>query len=287
MSRSAWRTHRRSVSFVQPIFSATDRTAPHCDICSVVCSCTNRTARSRTSGENRVNFPMTPSSHSLESPAIPARFTTHAFLADNPDAAFAAVRQFRRVLAAAKRHNDQPFAVARSVPSPDDHDSFDARLLAEIRETGTNELLKRSEADQAAMMVHLALDASTYGALPSPGPSYPPVEVGGGHVAEPPVGNAPPVGGSKALADSDRVWIYAPGRGASNWSVDYRNSAASIGWARVGDISNYSSEDELRIAIEDDEGDDSDAASSAASAGSSPTKFVPAMQSWLAADAVQ
>lgn len=59
---------------MRPIGSATDRTAPQCDVCSVVCSCTARTARSRTSGENRGSFPMTPSSHRVASPAIPGPF---------------------------------------------------------------------------------------------------------------------------------------------------------------------------------------------------------------------
>src|SRR5262249_17998631 len=50
-SRSAWRTHRRSASTVQPNFSATDRIVAHCDGCSWAWSKTIRTARSRSSGE--------------------------------------------------------------------------------------------------------------------------------------------------------------------------------------------------------------------------------------------
>src|SRR5437867_12703004 len=50
-SRSAWRTHFRSVSAVQPIFSAIEVIAAHCDSCAASCSTTIRTARDRTSGE--------------------------------------------------------------------------------------------------------------------------------------------------------------------------------------------------------------------------------------------
>ena len=50
-SVSAWFTHRRSVSAVQPIFAEIDTIAAHCEACSPRCSTTIRTARSRTSGE--------------------------------------------------------------------------------------------------------------------------------------------------------------------------------------------------------------------------------------------
>jgi hypothetical protein len=73
-SRSAWRTHCRSVSALQPIFSAIDPIAAHCDSCAASCSTTIRTARARTSGENLVGFRMAPSSQGLEPPGNPARF---------------------------------------------------------------------------------------------------------------------------------------------------------------------------------------------------------------------
>ena len=51
VSRSLCRTHRRSVSAVQPNFSEIEQIALHCDLSSLSCSYTIRTARSRTSGE--------------------------------------------------------------------------------------------------------------------------------------------------------------------------------------------------------------------------------------------
>ena len=48
--------------------------AAHCDVWSLVCSYTSRTARSRTSGEYLLRFGMTPSSHEMEPPGIPGRF---------------------------------------------------------------------------------------------------------------------------------------------------------------------------------------------------------------------
>src|SRR5204863_10096181 len=50
-SRSAWRTQLRKVSRCTPSLPAIDEIAAHREACSPECSCTIRTARSRTSGE--------------------------------------------------------------------------------------------------------------------------------------------------------------------------------------------------------------------------------------------
>ena len=76
-SRSAWRTQFDSVCAVQPILTAIEAIAAHCDVCSLRCSNTIRTARSRTSGENFGDFDslvMAPLSQELEPPANPGRF---------------------------------------------------------------------------------------------------------------------------------------------------------------------------------------------------------------------
>jgi len=59
----------------QPIFSAIEVIAAHCDSCAASCSTTIRTARDRTSGENLVGLGMAPSSQGLEPPGNPARFS--------------------------------------------------------------------------------------------------------------------------------------------------------------------------------------------------------------------
>src|SRR5690606_28646699 len=59
-SRSACRTHFRSVSAVVPSFIATACSAAHSDGCAGRCSITSRMARSRTSGENRLGRPIDP-----------------------------------------------------------------------------------------------------------------------------------------------------------------------------------------------------------------------------------
>src|SRR3954447_10023305 len=74
-SRSACRTQLRSVSPEQPIFSAIERIANHCEACSPWWSRTIRTARARTSEEyGGTRFVMAPSSQELEPPEIPGRF---------------------------------------------------------------------------------------------------------------------------------------------------------------------------------------------------------------------
>src|SRR5262249_30664818 len=77
-SRSACRTPFDSGCDVAPILARIDAIAAHCDVCSVRCSNTIRTARSRTSAENFGDFDsfvMAPVSQELEPPANPGRFT--------------------------------------------------------------------------------------------------------------------------------------------------------------------------------------------------------------------
>ena len=59
-SRCACRTHCRSVSAVQPSFGTTDCSTAHSEAWASRCSSTIRTARSRTSGENRLGRPIDP-----------------------------------------------------------------------------------------------------------------------------------------------------------------------------------------------------------------------------------
>ena len=59
-SRCACRTHVRRVSAVQPSFGATDCSTAHSEAWASRCSSTIRTARSRTSGENRLGRPIDP-----------------------------------------------------------------------------------------------------------------------------------------------------------------------------------------------------------------------------------
>src|SRR6185437_9033064 len=73
---SAFFTHERSVSVVQPIFSAIDRIASHRVGYSWTCSWNSRTARSRTSvGYLFDVFPMAPFSQVMEPPGNPGRFS--------------------------------------------------------------------------------------------------------------------------------------------------------------------------------------------------------------------
>ncbi len=75
VSRSFCRTQAYSVWAVQPIFAAIDWIAAHCDGCSLRCSNTIRTERSRTSGAYFVVFFMASSSQEWAPPRNPGRFT--------------------------------------------------------------------------------------------------------------------------------------------------------------------------------------------------------------------
>lgn len=60
---------------MQPTLPAIDTTAAHCDSCCPRASPTNRIARSRSSGENFVDFLMAPFSQVMEPPQKPGRFS--------------------------------------------------------------------------------------------------------------------------------------------------------------------------------------------------------------------
>src|SRR5690554_3445842 len=75
LSISARLTHSSNVCGTQPILGAIDSTAAHSDEYSPRCSCTSRTARSFTSGENLLDLFMAPFSQMLEPPQNPGRFS--------------------------------------------------------------------------------------------------------------------------------------------------------------------------------------------------------------------
>ena len=67
----------RITACLLPIFGAMDSMVAHSDGYSPRASCTIRTARSRTSGENLLFLFMAPFSQELEPPQNPGRFTPH------------------------------------------------------------------------------------------------------------------------------------------------------------------------------------------------------------------
>ena len=75
VSRSAWRTHFRNVSGVQPSVLAIAAIAAHGDGCSAMCSWNSLTARARTSGEHRLGRAMGVSSQGIGPPGNPVRFS--------------------------------------------------------------------------------------------------------------------------------------------------------------------------------------------------------------------
>ena len=74
----AFPLHLRSVSAEQPIFDDTEPMAAHCDSCAPWWSRTNRTARSRSSGEYLFECFIAPVSQGLEPPGNPGQFSPAA-----------------------------------------------------------------------------------------------------------------------------------------------------------------------------------------------------------------
>ena len=59
-----------------------------------------------------------------------------------------------------------------------------------------------------------------------------------------------------AVADGDietkRYWIYSPGNGASIWDECYQKGIMAIGWGEIGDLTAYSSKDEMKQAMKEE-----------------------------------
>ena len=64
-----------------------------------------------------------------------------------------------------------------------------------------------------------------------------------------------PVKGA-AIADEDietkRFWIYSPGNGAEIWSECYEKGFMAIGWDEIGDLTAYSTKDEMKQAMKEE-----------------------------------
>ena len=57
------------------------------------------------------------------------------------------------------------------------------------------------------------------------------------------------------LADEDvdetHYWIYSPGDGASRWEEFYERGIMGLGWSSIGDLTQYSSKDEMKAAMKE------------------------------------
>ena len=51
--------------------------------------------------------------------------------------------------------------------------------------------------------------------------------------------------------DTVHYWIYAPGDGACKWEEFYKEGIIAIGWGAVGDLSAFSSKDEMKVKMKE------------------------------------
>ncbi|MFK8055860.1 MAG: McrB family protein [Saprospiraceae bacterium] len=51
--------------------------------------------------------------------------------------------------------------------------------------------------------------------------------------------------GRESLPSSKQAWMYAPGRRAENWELNYNEGNMTIGWDHLGDLSKFKSQDEI------------------------------------------
>ena len=59
-----------------------------------------------------------------------------------------------------------------------------------------------------------------------------------------------------AVADEDietrRYWLYSPGDGAAIWNECYKNGFMAIGWDEIGDLTAFTSKDEMKQAMKEE-----------------------------------
>ena len=56
---------------------------------------------------------------------------------------------------------------------------------------------------------------------------------------------------AEASAETVRYWMYAPGHNASKWEDFYQKGVVAIGWGELGELSAYSSKEEIRVKIKE------------------------------------
>ena len=56
---------------------------------------------------------------------------------------------------------------------------------------------------------------------------------------------------SKETESKVNYWIYSPGEDSYKWDEYYREGKMGIGWGEIGDLRNYASKEEMRLAIID------------------------------------
>lgn len=53
------------------------------------------------------------------------------------------------------------------------------------------------------------------------------------------------------INETRRIWLYAPGKNASQWESNCRNGEMAIGWPEVGNLEDYESKDDIHKALKD------------------------------------
>lgn len=70
-----------------------------------------------------------------------------------------------------------------------------------------------------------------------------------------------------ALGDADvetiHYWLYAPGEKASKWDDFYERGVMGLGWHELGDLRNYPSKEDMRLKLQEINGNETSQSNSA------------------------
>lgn len=162
---------------------------------------------------------------------------THAWLRTHPDEVARLATRFDDAV------ND-PNVVATSKPyqvrrwKNGTGSSFDRALNEERQRRASGALLQHSPEDKAAILLHVTLDSVVYGESFAAEPS-------------PTAWTAPSGTAMPSLRSFERVWLYAPGHRASNWSADLAEGVASINYHEIDDLSAFADQHAVFEALRD------------------------------------
>ncbi|MBK9385608.1 MAG: AAA family ATPase [Planctomycetes bacterium] len=120
--------------------------------------------------------------------------------------------------------------------------TLDRRFYADLQHAAQLSLLALHLDAKAAILLHLQMDRMAYAEAES---------VNVSPLVREEIESPRLAASSTALRlrDQERVWIYAPGRNASNWANDLRGGRASIGYEQLDDLRSYATPESMLEAL--------------------------------------
>ncbi|MBL8900704.1 MAG: AAA family ATPase [Planctomycetes bacterium] len=166
---------------------------------------------------------------------------TRRWLRENSDQASRLAARFEELVSDPATQSNFARYAARPKGKGEESE-LDRRFYADLEHAALRTLAALPRDAKAAILLHLQMDHVVYSDAETASESL--------HVRE--ENETPPLAASSTalrLRDQERVWIYAPGRNASNWANDLRGGRASIGYEQLDDLRSYATPESMLEAL--------------------------------------